>query len=563
MNDFQIISKLGEGAYSTVFKVKRNIDQKIYALKKVKLLNLSEKEKENSLNEVRILASVKSNFVVSYKEAFFDEKDNTLCIVMEFADRGDLYQKIVQHKKSAKFFEESDIWRIFIQLVKGLKALHDLKILHRDMKSANVFLFSNGSAKLGDLNVSKVARRGLGYTQTGTPYYASPEVWKDKPYDHKSDVWSLGCVLYEMITLRPPFRAQDMEGLFNKVCKGQYSRIPERFSDDLFQVVQFLLQVNPSSRPSCEQILNHPVVMKRIEYFKSFAGEDESEDKCLLKTIHMPKNLLFLSDKLPKPNYDKQFKSTNDVIEDSNVKNYRSYNKINNSNNEVNKNNVENKDFVNGIHIKKPVKLVPLSHIPEEKEKPNSDKNLNLNILNKENSKNNLLQNNSSNNLPIKNIKSNISNNNLMVNRSSNNNNNNKIVLKKDEIYYLDVLSKQKNELRKLMLKNSNINRRLNYVNNSQINGSPIKDLNKIFMPNINNKSAPKKINNYKLIKNKYYIHSPPYLKNIEKYQKNVNKLDYDYGKNYNINNNGVKNEYLPRLPRRLSPIKKNIPNLV
>ena len=363
MNDFQIISKLGEGAYSTVFKVKRNIDQKIYALKKVKLLNLSEKEKENSLNEVRILASVKSNFVVSYKEAFFDEKDNTLCIVMEFADRGDLYQKIVQHKKSAKFFEESDIWRIFIQLVKGLKALHDLKILHRDMKSANVFLFSNGSAKLGDLNVSKVARRGLGYTQTGTPYYASPEVWKDKPYDHKSDVWSLGCVLYEMITLRPPFRAQDMEGLFNKVCKGQYSKIPERFSDDLFQVVQFLLQVNPTSRPSCEQILNHPIVMKRIEYFKSFAGEDENEDKCLLKTIHMPKNLLFLSDKLPKPNYDKQFKSTNNAIEDSNTKNYRSYNIIN-KNNEVNKNNLENKDFKNGIHLKKPLKLLPLSHIP-------------------------------------------------------------------------------------------------------------------------------------------------------------------------------------------------------
>ena len=566
MNDFQIISKLGEGAYSTVFKVKRNIDQKIYALKKVKLLNLSEKEKENSLNEVRILASVKSNFVVSYKEAFFDEKDNTLCIVMEFADRGDLYQKIVQHKKSAKFFEESDIWRIFIQLVKGLKALHDLKILHRDMKSANVFLFSNGSAKLGDLNVSKVARRGLGYTQTGTPYYASPEVWKDKPYDHKSDVWSLGCVLYEMITLRPPFRAQDMEGLFNKVCKGQYSKIPERFSDDLFQVVQFLLQVNPTSRPSCEQILNHPVVMKRIEYFKSFAGEDDNEDKCLLKTIHMPKNLLFLSDKLPKPNYDKQFKSTNNAIEEPNTKNYRSYNRINNNNNEVNKNNIENKDFQNGIHLKKPVKLLPLSHIPEEKEKEKEKINIdkNINIVNKENSKNNLGQNNSSNSLGIKSISTNGSSSNIIVNRSSNNNNNNKIVLKKDEIYYLDVLSKQKNELRKLMLKNSNINRRLNYINNSQINGSPIKDINKLFMPNINNKSIPKKINN-KLIKKKYYIHSPPYLKDIEKYQKNSNKLDYDYRKNYNlnINNNMIKNEYLPRIPRRLSPINKNIPNLI
>ena len=558
MNDFQIISKLGEGAYSTVFKVKRNIDQKIYALKKVKLLNLSEKEKENSLNEVRILASVKSNFVVSYKEAFFDEKDNTLCIVMEFADRGDLYQKIVQHKKSAKFFEESDVWRIFIQLVKGLKALHDLKILHRDMKSANVFLFSNGSAKLGDLNVSKVARRGLGYTQTGTPYYASPEVWKDKPYDNKSDVWSLGCVLYEMITLRPPFRAQDMEGLFNKVCKGQYNRIPERFSDDLFQVIQFLLQVNPVSRPSCEQILNHPIVMKRIEYFKSFAGEDENEDKCLLKTIHMPKNLLFLSDKLPKPNYDKQFKSTNNGIEDSNNKNYRSYNKINNTNNEVNKNNTENKDFNNGIHIKKPAKLMPLTHIPEEKEK---EKGNNLNINDKENSKVNVLQINPGNILGPKSISSNISSNNLVLNK---NGNNNKIMLKKDQIYVLDVLSKQKNDLRKLMLKNNNISRRLNYINNnSQINGSPIKDLNKVFMPNINNKSAPKKINNYKLIKKNYYIHNPPYLKNIEKYQKNANKLDYEYRQNYNVNIINNKNEFLPKLPRRLSPIKKNIPNNV
>ena len=571
MNDFQIISKLGEGAYSTVFKVKRNIDNQIYALKKVKLLNLSEKEKENSLNEVRILASVKSNFVVSYKEAFFDEKDNTLCIVMEFADRGDLYQRIVQHKKSAKFFEESDIWRIFIQLVKGLKALHDLKILHRDMKSANVFLFSNGSAKLGDLNVSKVARRGLGYTQTGTPYYASPEVWKDKPYDNKSDVWSLGCVLYEMITLRPPFRAQDMEGLFKKVCKGQYNRIPERFSDDLFQVIQYLLQVNPISRPSCEQILSHPVVMKRIEYFKSFAGEDDNEDKCLLKTIHMPKNLLFLSDKLPKPNYDKQFKSTNNAVEDINNKNYRSYNKIN----EINKNNGigENKEFKSGggLHVKKPVRLMPLNNIPEEKEKEkekekdnseNKKMNIQLNLVPSKSNKN--INNGLS--LGNKNKSSVVSSNIIMLNRNQNNNNinlnlnNNKIMLKKDEMYYLDVLSKQKNDLRKLMLKNSNISRRLNYVNNnSQISPSPIKDLNKIFMPNLINKSAPKKLNNYKLINNKYYIHSPPYLKNVEKYQKSINKLDYEYGKNYlikNRNNNEPKNELLPRLPRRLSPIK-------
>ena len=306
MNDFQIITKLGEGAYSVVYKAKRLVDDQIYALKKVKLLNLSEKEKSNALNEVRILASVRSDFVICYKEAFFDEKDSTLGIVMEYADRGDLYQKIVEHKKAAVLFEESEIWRIFIQLVKGLKALHELKILHRDLKSANVFLFENGSAKLGDLNVSKVARKGLGYTQTGTPYYASPEVWKDQPYDNKSDIWSLGCVLYEMITLRPPFRAENMEGLYNKVIKGQYNRIPERFSNDLSTILKQLLQVNPDSRPSCEQILKFPMIQKRIEYFKSSSANEEiSEDQALLQTIRIPKNLLFLSDKLPKPHYEK------------------------------------------------------------------------------------------------------------------------------------------------------------------------------------------------------------------------------------------------------------------
>ena len=276
MEDFQIISKLGEGAYSTVYKVMRIVDKKIYELKKVKLLNLSDKEKENALNEVRILASVKSNYVVSYKEAFFDEKDRTLCIVMEFADNGDLYQKITEHKKRSIFFEESTIWRIFIQLVKGLKSLHDLNILHRDLKSANIFLYSNGEAKIGDLNVSKVTRGGLGTTQTGTPYYASPEVWNDFPYDNKSDIWSLGCVLYEMITLRPPFRASDMEGLYKKVTKGQYSKIPELFSNDLSQIIQFLLQVNPKLRPNCDQILNHPIIKKRIEYFNIINGDKEN-----------------------------------------------------------------------------------------------------------------------------------------------------------------------------------------------------------------------------------------------------------------------------------------------
>ena len=104
----------------------------------------------------------------------------------------------------------------------GLWSLHNLKIMHWDLKSANVFLFKDGKAKLGDLNVSKIAKAGLGYTQTGTPYYASPEVWMDKPYSHKSDIWSLGCVLYEAICLKPPFWSESMEGLFKKIMSGTF-----------------------------------------------------------------------------------------------------------------------------------------------------------------------------------------------------------------------------------------------------------------------------------------------------------------------------------------------------
>ena len=98
---------------------------------------------------------------------------------MEFADDGDVFQKITDCTKAGEFFKEKTLWRILIQSIRGLKALHDLKIFHRDMKSANIFLWKDGTAKLGDLNVSKLAKRGMLYTQTGTPYYASPEVWKD------------------------------------------------------------------------------------------------------------------------------------------------------------------------------------------------------------------------------------------------------------------------------------------------------------------------------------------------------------------------------------------------
>ena len=199
INDFEIIKQLGKGVFGIVLLARRREDNKIYAIKRVQISNLNQKEKQNALNEVRILASISHQNIIGYKESFYDEDTQTLNLVLEFADDGDLATKIQNYKKSNQIFKENEIWSLFIQMIKGLKVLHEHQIMHRDLKSANIFLTKSGTCKLGDLNVSKVVKKGLLYTQTGTPYFASPEVWMDKPYDYKSDIWSVGCILVSLI----------------------------------------------------------------------------------------------------------------------------------------------------------------------------------------------------------------------------------------------------------------------------------------------------------------------------------------------------------------------------
>ena len=559
MEGFHIINKLGEGAYSTVLKVTRAEDGNTYALKKVKLLKLNEKEKLNALNEVRILASVKSNFVISYKEAFFDEKESFLGLVMEFADNGDLYQKIVQYKKSGNFFEESDIWRVFIQLVKGLKALHDLKILHRDLKSANVFLFKDGSAKLGDLNVSKVARKGLGYTQTGTPYYASPEVWKDQPYDNKSDIWSLGCVLYEMITLHPPFRAHNMEGLYNKVIKGEFSYIPSRYSKDLYDICKLLIQVDPKKRPSCEEILNNNIIKKRIDYFKSYTGEELNEDQALLKTINIPKNLLFLSDKLPSPNYNSF---------SLNRKNKELSNNSTKRNNTVKENEYIEKKNNEILELKKKKEELYKKEIEAIKEKEREMKikqELLLNDLIKkdEKNKNNIESEKNQDvkvNIQVKNVDSN-----------KNNNNNNILNVNKYKRLHLPEISNNVNNLKYIEPKINRLNLRVNNSLNNR-NGNNLhlyRQKYKILINNSNNNSNNNLSDIYKLYGLKQHKY-PKYIIDKDKINKenSSNDLKGINGLNilYNIDYNNYKyqRENNQRYNKKLNPIvKRNYINII
>ena len=271
LNDFEIIKQIGTGAFSTVSLVKRKQDDTIYALKRVELSKMQQNEKDNSLNEIRLLASVNHKNIISYKESFYEESTNTLNLILEYADAGDLQSKIIAHKNAGKYFNEKTIWSIFIQMVNGIKELHDRNIIHRDLKSANIFLMKNGICKLGDLNVSKVANSGLLKTQTGTPYFASPEVWTGKPYGLKSDIWSLGCLLYQIATLKMPFQGNNFKEVYNNISKCKYQPLPSVYSKELDLIIKKLLQIDPEKRPTCQEILEDPIVIGKL---KSLLGTD-------------------------------------------------------------------------------------------------------------------------------------------------------------------------------------------------------------------------------------------------------------------------------------------------
>ena len=541
MDGFEIIEKLGDGAYSVVYKVKRKEDSNIYALKKVKLKGLTDKEKQNALNEVRILASVKSPFVISYKEAFIEEETETLCIVMEYADKGDLYQKIVHLKKVGCLIDEIDAWKIFIQMTRGLKSLHDLKILHRDLKSANIFLFSDGTAKIGDLNVSKVARRGLGYTQTGTPYYASPEVWDEKPYDNKSDIWSLGCVSYEMLTLHPPFRAKDMEQLYKAVTKGIYKKVGSKYSSDMNEIIDYLLKVNPQERPNCDQILRHPLVKKRLEFFQAQSGENEDFDNMdegvLLRTIRIPKNIIFLSDNLPEKNYEKA----------------KSHSKAMGR-------NIHKKNNIQGTNSS-----LPNIKVLNDLKGPNLK---NIQIKSKEN---NTINNGNNDNDNLKDQKE--KNNNLNINsnkiiRKENSN----IYIPKNNMYNLDNISGN-TEKNNLIREKSNLSKSppiQKKINNYEID--PFKNINNLDLLQMERKKLYGKNNNKRQKLDDIYKHYNPLYGNnnyiINKYGTNKNNIENNKHESIlpNIfNNKSMVGDYSSNnkiiANRRLKPIigKKNI----
>ncbi|XP_065592369.1 serine/threonine-protein kinase Nek1 isoform X6 [Cyrtonyx montezumae] len=265
MDKYIKVQKIGEGSFGKAILVKDKENSQQYVIKEINISKMSNKEREESRREVAVLANMKHPNIVLYRESF--EENGCLYIVMDYCEGGDLFRKINAQK--GVLFSEDQILDWFVQICLALKHIHDRKILHRDIKSQNIFLTKDGTIQLGDFGIARVLSSTVELARTciGTPYYLSPEICQNRPYNNKSDIWALGCVLYEMCTLKHAFEAGNMKNLVLKIISGSFPPVSMHYSYDLRSLLSQLFKRNPRDRPSVNSILEKNFIAKRVEKF--------------------------------------------------------------------------------------------------------------------------------------------------------------------------------------------------------------------------------------------------------------------------------------------------------
>ena len=284
--NYKVIQQLGEGSFGKAFLCKRESDDSLCVIKQILIEGLDKKEKDDVLNESIILAKLDHLNIIKFFEVFESNKPKHMVnIVTEYADGGDLSEKIKEKKNKNNNFTESEILDYFTQICLAIKHIHEKKIIHRDLKSGNIFLMKNGLVKLGDFGIAKRFQKTMDKAKTfiGTPYYLSPEIINGKPYDSKSDIWSLGVLLYEMMTFKMPFNANSLPMLSVKIMRGQYIPPPTIYTKDLRELVTKCLTVEPKNRPSIQEILRMPIIQNRIRSFLTENQYNKEFNKTITK----------------------------------------------------------------------------------------------------------------------------------------------------------------------------------------------------------------------------------------------------------------------------------------
>ena len=530
---YDLIEIIGQGMYGKVYKALNKFENKFYAIKTMNFKNITPKERLNIETEINLLQELKHPNIVLYKESFIDENQN-FNIVTTFCEGGDLYQKIFKSQKT--YFQEKEIINALIQLLLGLSYIHDKKIVHRDIKTKNIFIQNEHTLRIGDFGIAKIFNSNKNSKNTnlnkmvGTPLYMAPECFKqNKKYSYKSDIWSLGCCIYEMCNLKHAFEGQFFPAVSIKISEGKRLPLNKIYSKELRNVIDNMLNLNPRNRPTIASLIEKTFLKKYVgEYINDFISnyrryEGNEEQIDILKEQADKFKIFDVKLNLDNLNLNGCYKNENNLLNNADIYNNEKIN-INDEDKKIDLKPRKNINSNNNYYQIIDVKDNKYSSLVNEKYKENKKYKKVLNISPEQKNKNYGMSNYLNNNNKIL-VKQQSTINYNYYNESFDNFNiniknriKNKKLNKKNEHERINIKNKSDNlyNINELNQPNKNIENENNFVNEKQ------------FI--INKRIKCYKDRSIKALGNNFYNKAYNYLKKT---------------RNDNLINNDIKREYL------------------
>ena len=357
---FRKIKKIGKGNYGEIFLIQSNKTQKEYALKVMKTKNTEQELLDIMKREYENLKKLNHPNIISFKCAFESNiKTPLLNIITEYADNGDLEEKLKINLKKKKYFEESELLDWFVQICLALKYMHKNNVIHRDIKPSNIFLMKNNTIKIGDFGISKdISIFHKTRTIIGTPFYIAPEIIQKIPYSFEADIWSLGVTFCHLMSLEFPFDGDEPEEIYENILDLKKSKkilneertnykqeILDKYSKDFLGLIDELMSIEPEKRPSAEQILEKEIVNERMSLCLKKYNYDNSKAENDIQNYEKKQTNDDLKDNFEiKTSGNKK----NEIIieENENENNDNNEKIIANKENEINKKEKANYDFL-------------------------------------------------------------------------------------------------------------------------------------------------------------------------------------------------------------------------